>query len=66
MQMVVAGHTLTPLLFQVGEGHGGLDLVCLGQLENSEQKKEQGGVSAMRKFQSLDRHAKVVNDEVNK
>ena len=62
--IVAAGHSLTPMLFQVVQGHNGLGLACLGKVDNSEQKKEQGGVTAMKKFQSLDRHAKVVNEEV--
>ena len=62
--IVVGGHSLSPMMFSVTQKNDGLKLECVGKLENSEQKKEQGGMSAMRRFQSLDRHARVVSEEV--
>jgi len=62
--IVTAGHSLTPMLFQVVQSHNGLGLQCVGKVENSENKKEQGQVTAMKRFQSLDRHAKVNDDDV--
>jgi actin related protein 2/3 complex subunit 1A/1B len=61
--IVAAGHGLTPMMFKVDMNGNGIKLECLGEVQPSGQKKEAGGVSAMKKFQSLDRHARVVNDE---
>jgi len=63
--IVVGGHTLTPMMFKVNPKNDGIKLESLGRLEANEQKKEQGGMSAMKRFQSLDRHAKVVSEEVS-
>ncbi|CAH0386857.1 unnamed protein product [Bemisia tabaci] len=56
--ILVAGYSCCPLLFSVNAKNS-ITFVC--KLDSS-QKKESGGISAMRKFQSLDRQAKV---EVN-
>ena len=62
--VVAAGHCLTPMLFRYTKSQDGGKLESLGKFEQDEQRKEQGGISAMRRFQSLDRHARVLNDEV--
>lgn len=61
--IVAAGHCLTPMLFRASKAGDAIKLESLGKVEQSEQRKEQGGLSAMRKFQSLDRHARVLNEE---
>jgi hypothetical protein len=53
------------MMLKVNQNNDGIKLEFLGKLENSELKKEQGGMSAMKRFQSLDRHARVVNEEVS-
>lgn len=63
--VVAAGHQLTPMMFQVTKSGQSLQLQCVGKVQQNEQRKEAIGLSAMRKFQSLDRHARVINDEVN-
>lgn len=62
--VVTAGHCLTPMLFRYSKSQDGGKLESLGKFEQDEQRKEQSGISAMRRFQSLDRHARVLNDEV--
>ncbi|CAL8083516.1 unnamed protein product [Orchesella dallaii] len=61
--IVAAGHQLTPMMFQVSRTGECLLLQCIGKVKQTEQRKEHGGLSAMRKFQSLDRHARVINEE---
>lgn len=61
---IAAGHQLTPVLFRVIATSDSLQTKCLGLLVQNEQKKELSGISAMKKFQSLDRHARVVSDMV--
>ncbi|CAG7728083.1 unnamed protein product [Allacma fusca] len=61
--IVAAGHCLTPTMFRLTKTPDGNKLESLGKVEQGEQRKEQSGLSAMRKFQSLDRHARVLNDE---
>jgi len=63
--VVAAGHTLTPILFKVSQVSDGIKLETAGKIESADQKKESNSMSAMRRFQSLDRHAKVLNDEEN-
>ncbi|KAJ9591775.1 hypothetical protein L9F63_001711, partial [Diploptera punctata] len=53
--LVAAGHSCCPMLYSINES-GQLYLNC--KLDVS-QKKEAGGLSAMRKFQSLDRQARI-------
>lgn len=70
--VVAGGHTLSPIMFRVvpvpaggGGGDGGIKLEVVGKLDVSgDVKKESNSMTAMRRFQSLDRHAKVLNDEV--
>ncbi|XP_022194585.1 actin-related protein 2/3 complex subunit 1A-A [Nilaparvata lugens] len=57
--IVVAGHNCCPLLYTVDE-EGSLQFSC--KLDAS-QKKEAGGLSAMKKFQSLDRQARIENSD---
>jgi len=54
---VVAGHSCVPLVYSF-DGNG---IVYNGKLDQS-QKREAGGISAMRHFQSLDRNSKLEND----
>jgi len=61
--IVAAGHQLTPIMFKVGVSGGVVQLTCVGKVQQSEQRKEQSGISAMKKFQSLDRHARIINEE---
>ncbi|XP_065223967.1 actin-related protein 2/3 complex subunit 1A-A isoform X1 [Planococcus citri] len=56
--IVAAGHSCCPLLYAV-DANNQIKFVC--KLDRS-QKKEGSGLSAMRKFQSLDRQAKAEND----
>jgi len=63
--IVTAGHTLTPMMYTLSQKSDGLRLEFNGKLENSDQKKEQGGMSAMKRFQSLDRHARIVTEDDN-
>ncbi|XP_047110874.1 actin-related protein 2/3 complex subunit 1A-B [Schistocerca piceifrons] len=53
--IVAAGHSCCPMLYTVNDA-GQIYLNC--KLDQS-QKKEAGGLSAMKKFQSLDRQARV-------
>lgn len=59
--IVAAGHSCIPLMFTV-KGNG--DVVFAAKLDTS-QKKEAGGLSAMKKFQSLDRQARVETSDTN-
>lgn len=52
--IVVAGHSCIPLLYY----HEGGDIKFVSKLDNT-QRKESGGLSAMKKFQSLDRQARI-------
>jgi len=61
--IVAAGHQLTPIMFKVAVSGGVVQLSCVGKVQQSEQRKEQSGISAMKKFQSLDRHARIINEE---
>lgn len=56
--IVVAGHSYIPLLYYIDADN---QIQFGGKLDNA-QKKEAGGLSAMRKFQSLDRQARIEND----
>lgn len=58
--IVAAGHGCCPMLYSVDE-NGQLQYVC--KLDTS-QKREAVGLSAMKKFQSFDRHARLENDTV--
>lgn len=53
----VAGHSCVPLIYSFD----GTNIVYNGKLDQS-QKREAGGISAMRHFQSLDRNSKLEND----
>ncbi|XP_071447886.1 actin-related protein 2/3 complex subunit 1A-B [Hetaerina americana] len=57
--LVAAGHGCCPMLYNV-DFDGQLTFTC--KLDVS-QKKEAGGLSAMRKFQSLDRQARVETND---
>lgn len=57
--IVVAGHGCCPMLYHVDE-NGQLQFSC--KLDIS-QKKEAGGLSAMKKFQSLDRQARIESND---
>lgn len=59
--LIVAGHSYMPLMYHVN-GNGQLEFA--GKLDNT-QKKEAGGLSAMKKFQSLDRQARIEIDDTN-
>lgn len=59
--IVTAGHSCIPLLFTVT--HNG-EIQFSAKLDTS-QKKEAGGLSAMRKFQSLDRQARIETSDTN-
>lgn len=59
--IVAAGHSCIPLMFTV-KANG--DLAFVAKLDTS-QKKEAGGLSAMKKFQSLDRQARVETSDTN-
>lgn len=52
--LVVVGHSCIPLLYS----HNGDELKFEMKLDNT-QRKESGGLSAMKKFQSLDRQARI-------
>ncbi|EEB15799.1 conserved hypothetical protein [Pediculus humanus corporis] len=56
--IVAAGHSCCPMLFSIDSNN----LSFLTKLDIS-QKKEAGGISAMRKFQSLDRQARIANND---
>lgn len=59
--ILAAGHNCMPVLYMIdSNGH----LVFSAKLDTS-QKKEAGGVSAMRKFQSLDKQARVEVSDTN-
>lgn len=59
--IVAAGHSCIPVLYSVNaQGQ----LVFNSKLDNS-QKKETGGLSAMRKFQSLDKQARTETSDTN-
>lgn len=59
--IVAAGHSCIPLLF-TSTPNGELNFTA--KLDTS-QKKEAGGLSAMRKFQSLDRQARIETSDTN-
>lgn len=52
--LIVAGHSCIPLLYC----HEGDEIKFVAKLDNT-QRKESGGLSAMKKFQSLDRQARI-------
>ncbi|CAO1332563.1 unnamed protein product [Diamesa serratosioi] len=56
---VVAGHSCIPLIYSVDENN---KVIFNGKLDQS-QKKEAGGISAMRHFQSLDRNSRLENSD---
>lgn len=58
--IVAAGHSCIPIVYSVANGQ----LAYNGKLDNS-QKKEAGGLSAMRKFQSLDKQARTETSDTN-
>jgi actin related protein 2/3 complex subunit 1A/1B len=62
--VVAAGHQLTPIMFRITRTGDSVQVQCVGKVQQSEQRKELGGLSAMKKFQSLDRHARIIQDEV--
>lgn len=55
--VVVAGHSCVPLVYSFD----GTNIIYNGKLDQS-QKREAGGISAMRHFQSLDRNSRLDND----
>ncbi|KAL0278435.1 UNVERIFIED_CONTAM: hypothetical protein PYX00_000258 [Menopon gallinae] len=57
--IVAAGHGCCPMLYNVDSNN---KITFLAKLDMS-QKKEAGGISAMRKFQSLDRQARIENSD---
>lgn len=65
--VIVAGHNCVPLVYRLvaedGDA-GGLRPMLAAKLDHS-QKREQGGISAMRIFKSLDRNAKSENADTN-
>lgn len=56
--IVVAGYSCIPLLYC----HDGDELRFVAKLDNT-QRKESGGLSAMKKFQSLDRQARIETND---
>lgn len=56
--IIVAGHSCIPLLYSI-EGN---EIKFVAKLDNT-QRKESGGLSAMKKFQSLDRHARIETND---
>lgn len=58
--IVVAGHNCVPLIYTLAQNK----LVLTAKLDQS-QKKETGGISAMRIFQSLDRNSRSENTDTN-
>ncbi|KAL4720380.1 hypothetical protein ACJJTC_001079 [Scirpophaga incertulas] len=52
--LVVAGHSCIPLLYCIQDNQ----IKFVAKLDNT-QRKESGGLSAMKKFQSLDRQARI-------
>ncbi|XP_066149198.1 actin-related protein 2/3 complex subunit 1A-A-like isoform X2 [Euwallacea fornicatus] len=58
--IVAAGHSCIPILYTLSNGQ----LVFSGKLDAS-QKKESGGLSAMRMFHSLDRQARTETSDTN-
>ncbi|CAK1550911.1 unnamed protein product [Leptosia nina] len=56
--LVVAGHSCIPLLYC----HDGDNIKFVAKLDNT-QRKESGGLSAMKKFQSLDRQARIETND---
>ncbi|XP_022118264.1 actin-related protein 2/3 complex subunit 1A-B [Pieris rapae] len=56
--LVVAGHSCIPLLYC----HDGEQIKFVAKLDNT-QRKESGGLSAMKKFQSLDRQARIETND---
>ncbi|XP_075978573.1 actin-related protein 2/3 complex, subunit 1A [Anticarsia gemmatalis] len=56
--LVVAGHSCIPLLYC----HDGNQINFVAKLDNT-QRKESGGLSAMKKFQSLDRQARIETND---
>lgn len=59
--IVAAGHSCIPILFTLNANG---QLVCGGKLDTS-QKKESGGLSAMRMFHSLDKQARSETSDTN-
>ncbi|GAB0092411.1 Actin-related protein 2/3 complex subunit [Sergentomyia squamirostris] len=59
--VVVAGHSCMPLIYSVGDGN---EITLTAKLDQT-QKKEAGGISAMRIFQSLDRNLRTENTDTN-
>lgn len=62
--VICAGHQLTPVMFRVSKSGDSVQIQCVGKVQQAVQRQELGGLSAMRKFQSLDRHARIINDDV--
>ncbi|CAG9860839.1 unnamed protein product [Phyllotreta striolata] len=58
--IVVAGHSCIPILY----GYNNSQLNFIAKLDAS-QKKESGGLSAMRMFHSLDKQARTENSDTN-
>ncbi|XP_044735195.1 actin-related protein 2/3 complex subunit 1A-B [Chrysoperla carnea] len=59
--IIAAGHSCIPLIYTLNSNG---QLVFAGKIDNS-QKKEAGGLSAMKKFQSLDRNARIETNDTN-
>lgn len=59
--LVAAGHGCCPMLYGVEENS---NIKYIGKLDAS-QKKESGGISAMKKFQSLDRQARTESNDTS-
>lgn len=59
--IIAAGHSCIPILYNLNENG---ELTYGGKLDTS-QKKESGGLSAMRMFHSLDRQARTESSDTN-
>lgn len=59
--IVVAGHSCIPVIYSVDANNK----ITLKGILDQAQKKESAGVSAMKKFQSLDRNLRTENDDAN-
>lgn len=60
--ILVAGHSCIPIIYSVDQNN---KITLSGKLDQA-QKKESTGISAMKIFQSLDRHSRVTeNDDAN-
>ncbi|KAL1502380.1 hypothetical protein ABEB36_007527 [Hypothenemus hampei] len=59
--IVAAGHSCVPILYTLGSNS---QLTYTGKLDTS-QKKESGGLSAMRMFHSLDKQARTETSDTN-